>query len=196
LGEIESCLHTLPHIKQAVVVDFDGEQGKFLAAYLVYEQGSEVAALSEEELVNELSQKLPDYMIPSTFTTLEKIPLTQNGKLDRRSLPEPESIRSETYVGPRNELEEKLCNIWQEVLGIEKVGIHDSFFRLGGDSMKAIQMTSVGRKNAGLEISLPLLFKHKSIFNLAQHLEEREVIVIQSADLDKKISSQNNKMKL
>jgi hypothetical protein len=79
-------------------------------------------------------------MLPATFTVLDSIPLTINGKLDRRALPPPDFVSADKYVAPRNELEEQLCNIGQEVLGVKKVGIDDNFFRIGGDSIIAIRV--------------------------------------------------------
>ena len=122
-----------------------------------------------EDLRAYLKDSLPDYMIPSDFVLLENMPLTPNGKLDRQALPEPVEVvagDSNTFVAPGTETEEILAGIWQQVLGLEHVGIHDNFFELGGDSILSIQI--VARANqAGLKLSPKQLFRHQSIAELA-----------------------------
>ncbi len=130
LGEIESALASHPQVKQAVVIDREHEGNKALVAYGVAE-----SELSDDELFRYLSDRLPEYMVPASFTRLESVPLTLNGKLDRRALPEPVWVNRDSYVAPRNALETQLCAIWQEVLGLEQVGIEDNFFRIGGNSL-------------------------------------------------------------
>ena len=132
LGEIEAALNEHPSVGQAIVMAREDEPGeKRLVAYLV--AGGEVAT---QELREYLTAKLPDYMVPSAFVQVEQIPLTSNGKVDRRALPRPEANASRGgYVAPRTQVENVLCEIWSEVLGVERVGVEDNFFELGGDSI-------------------------------------------------------------
>ena len=120
---------------------------------------------SNKKLKEYLYQNLPEYMVPSILVRLDKLPLTVNGKLDRKALPDPKFIDSDNYVGPRNDIERKMCQIWGEVLGVEgrKVGIQDDFFRLGGDSIVSIQLVSRMRQRFGLQISIKDIFLFKSI---------------------------------
>jgi len=140
LGEIENELLKIATIKEVVVIDREDKQGnKYLCAYIVSDK-----EITVTELRGALSKKLPDYMIPSYFIILEKLPLMPNGKLDRKSLPEPDgeiNIGVE-YAAPTNKIEETMAEIWSEVLGVQKIGIDDNFFALGGDSIKAIQVAA------------------------------------------------------
>ncbi|MGW1198622.1 amino acid adenylation domain-containing protein [Streptomyces sp. NPDC002536] len=165
LGEIETALSTHPDVQDAVVVAHQGTDGRRrLVAYLVC--GREP---STGELRSHLGGSLPDYMVPAVFVPLEKLPLTPSGKVDRRNLPEPEvqadQLGSE-YVAPRTEVEEVLAGVWAEVLGVEKVGVHDNFFDLGGDSILSIQVVSRARQ-AGLRLTSKLMFVHQSVAALA-----------------------------
>src|SRR5213079_709990 len=115
-----------------------------------------------------LQRKLPEYMIPRSIVFLESIPLTKNGKLDRRALPAPDAAHSDSAgrIAPRNQIEETLANIWSGVLGIPELGIHDNFFELGGDSILSIQI--IARANqAGLRLSPRQVFQHQTIAALA-----------------------------
>ncbi len=111
-----------------------------------------------------LESKLPDYMIPGVFVVLEIMPLTPNGKVDRKALPAPgeSDIQKQPYVAPRNEIEKRMCGVWQEVLGLEKVGIEDNFFAIGGDSIQAMQVVSKARRQ-GLQLSIRNLDQSWSI---------------------------------
>ncbi|MFT4927548.1 MAG: tyrocidine synthetase-3, partial [Phenylobacterium sp.] len=147
LDEVQRFLTELPQVKQAVVVDVkpDNSDSVFLAAYVVAEQTIETNAL-RAVLREALLLKLPDYMVPSAFTFLAAIPLTVNGKLDRRALPAPEFVSEDNYVPARNALEQQLCDLWQHVLGLKQVGIEDNFFRIGGTSISAIRLTTAIRQ--------------------------------------------------
>jgi len=138
LGEIESELLTHKMIQEAAVtVQEDNNGNKYLCAYLVSSR-----VLESLELRRHLGENLPDYMIPQYFVQLEKIPLTSNGKVDRKALKAVEGsmkVRSE-YVEPRNEIERELAEVWQQILGIDRVSVNDNFFELGGNSLKAIQV--------------------------------------------------------
>jgi amino acid adenylation domain-containing protein/FkbM family methyltransferase len=128
--------------------------------------------LSSRELKNFLKERLPEYMIPSVFVFLESLPLTPNGKIDKKALPEPnlEANREEEFVAPRNKIEIKLARIWQEVLGIEKIGINDNFFDLGGHSLLATQVVSRIRNIFQIELPLKYLFQYPTIKQLDQYL--------------------------
>ncbi|UCH97365.1 MAG: hypothetical protein JSV88_11080, partial [Candidatus Aminicenantes bacterium] len=126
--------------------------------------------INEAELREFLSKDLPDYMVPAYFIQLEKIPLTSTGKIDRNALPGPAvSTEDQKYIPPGNEIEEKLMEIWQEVLGIEKIGTTDNFFQLGGDSIKAIQL-SARLKKYRLDLKINDLFLHPTIKESAKYV--------------------------
>ena len=116
-----------------------------------------------------LSNELPDYMIPAYFVELEEMPLTPNGKIDRKELPEPDgSINTGVeYVAPTNDIEEKLVEIWQELLGVERVGIMDNFFDLGGHSLKATSLIAEIHKVLGVEVSIVEVFISQTVRELA-----------------------------
>ncbi|WP_299005771.1 non-ribosomal peptide synthetase [uncultured Shewanella sp.] len=191
LGEIESALCQLEGIKQAVVIDqesdrgSENDKGKYLAAYYVPAHGTDniKIALDDDTLRDQLLKILPNYMVPMSFTQIDRIPLTLNGKLDRKALPEPEFISSETYVAPRNELEAQLCEIWRQVLfpekqGLERVGIHDNFFRIGGDSISAIRLSAQARAVTNMDIPLALLFRAPTIAQLSPLLNQANSVII------------------
>ncbi len=142
-GEIENRLTQHEKIKEAVVIDRgsnDDDSGdRFLCAYIVSGDGIEEFLPGLRDF---LSLALPSYMIPAHFVRIESIPLTANGKLDRKALPKPETRSGEDYVPPQNQTETDLAGIWQEVLSLERVSTNDNFFYLGGDSIKAIKLLS------------------------------------------------------
>ena len=141
MGEIETRLSEHPLITDVVVIDKDDAEGnKYLAAYYVADE-----TISVTDLRAYLKESLPDYMIPSRFILMESLPLTPNGKVDRKALPEPDGLRpavESEYEAPRDEIEKILAEIWQEILGIERVGIYDNFFELGGDSIVSLQVVN------------------------------------------------------
>lgn len=141
LGEIESVLLSHDQVKEAVVMAREDNQGgQYLCAY--YISSCEV---NPAQLRDYAAQKLPAYMLPSYFVKLDKMPLTPNDKIDRKALPEPDfsaNANGDSYVPPRNETESILAAIWQDVLGIERIGIRDNFYALGGDSIQAIQVVA------------------------------------------------------
>ena len=167
IGEVEAALSGCIGVKECLVTDREDSRGsKRLVAYLVPEAG---ASLSVRELRGTMKEKLPDFMIPSSFIFLSAIPLTTNGKVDRAALPAPDHSRpelEEQFVAPRDQVEELLARIWSEVLGIEQVGIHDNFFELGGDSILSIQI--IARANeGGLRLSSKQIFQYQTIAELA-----------------------------
>ncbi|PFD35310.1 non-ribosomal peptide synthetase [Bacillus cereus] len=162
IGEIESTLHAHASIKEAVVIVREDQPGdKRLVAYVVGD--GNVGAWREY-----LKAKLPSYMVPSGFVTMEAIPLTANGKVDREALPMPEEkqINSEC-VAPRNSNEKILATIWKQVLGVKKVGIYDNFFEIGGDSILSIQIISQASQ-VGLKLTPKQMFECPTISELAQ----------------------------
>ena len=166
LGEIESQLLKLEAVKEAAVLAKKGEvDDHYLCAYIVSEE--EIVA---SELRACLSVNLPDYMIPPYFVRLEEMPLTANGKLDRKALPEPEGKAEAEYVAPRNKTEEILAKIWSEMLGKEQIGIYDNFFELGGHSLKATVMISRVHKELNIELPLKELFRVPTILGISEYL--------------------------
>ncbi|HEX8694770.1 MAG TPA: non-ribosomal peptide synthase/polyketide synthase, partial [Longimicrobium sp.] len=166
-GEIEAVLAGHPAVGETVVLAREDAPGdRRLVAYVVGREGAEPRP---SELRAHLSGRLPDYMVPSAFVVLDRMPLTPNGKVDRRALPAPEAARPEAgagYAAPRTWAEEVLAGIWAEVLGVERVGVHDNFFELGGDSILSIQVVSRARA-AGLRITPRQLFEHPTAAELA-----------------------------
>jgi amino acid adenylation domain-containing protein len=169
LGEIESVLSGCPGVQQAVVVARKQSGGdERLVAYLVPRAGAP-AIFESNELKRFLSQSLPEAFLPSHFVTLEKLPLTPNGKVDRKALPNPQVSEKPDYVPPESGLERTIAGVWKQVLGTEKVGVHDSFFDLGGHSLLLAQVHSSLRQ-AGHEVSMIDLFRWPTIADLARHI--------------------------
>jgi acyl carrier protein len=128
-----------------------------------------------EELPDFMRQKLPEYMLPSAFVVLDELPLTANGKVDRRALPEPDLRRPEetkTFVAPETELEQTIAGIWGKVLEVETLGVHDSFFDLGGNSIHIIQVHSELRQVLNLELPVIKMFEYPTIHSLTQFISE------------------------
>ncbi|MBU8700294.1 lichenysin non-ribosomal peptide synthetase LicA [Bacillus paralicheniformis] len=174
LGEIESVLQGAPAVGKAVVLARPETGGSLeVCAYVVPKQSGEIDL---QGLREHLSKHLPDYMIPSHFVELDEIPLTGSGKVDRKALLRHEVSVSGTaeYAAPRNEYEEKMVGIWQEVLGTEQVGIHDQFFELGGHSLKAMAMLAKIHKAFGVEVPLQVLFEKPTVAALSGFVSEAE----------------------
>ncbi len=173
LGEIEMALATHHCVAEVVVVMREDELGdKRLIAYLVTRDD---AVVTEGELREHLKDQLPEYMVPSRFVMLAQMPLTPNGKLDRRALPAPDHSRPELgdhFVAPRTPIEEVLTGIWSEVLRLEKIGVNDSFFDLGGHSLLATQVISRVRETFGVDLGLRVLFEHRTVRRMAKVVEE------------------------
>lgn len=174
LGEIEAVLSRHPAVRQAVVTAREDQLGlKQLAAYLVCQEGQ---APSPTELRSFVRTALPDYMTPSYFVFLEAMPLTANNKVDVRALPAPAPYLSEglVYVGPRDRLEVQLTALWQQVLEVPKIGIHDNFFDLGGHSLKAAQLFFLLEQVYGRHLPLATLFQAPTIAELASVLSREQ----------------------
>ncbi|MGG1760259.1 surfactin non-ribosomal peptide synthetase SrfAA, partial [Bacillus velezensis] len=173
LGEIETVLRKAPGAAQAVVLARPDQQGSLdVCAYIVQEKGTEFHPAEYREYV---SKHLPDYMVPAYFTKTDEIPLTPSGKADRKKLfaLDVQAVSSSEYAAPRNETEEMLTVIWQEVLGMDKAGIYDHFFESGGHSLKAMTLLTKIHKQMGVEIPLQYLFEHPTIAALADYAENR-----------------------
>ncbi|MCK5572832.1 MAG: AMP-binding protein, partial [Bacteroidetes bacterium] len=167
LGEIEQKLRECPAVGESVVVATEDAPGaKRLVAYVV---PREMPGPGTSELRDFLKTRLPDYMIPSVFVVIESLPLTATGKVDRRALPIPDAARpdlAEGYVAPSTPAEHALAAVWQEVLGLEQVGVEDNFFELGGDSILSIKVIAKARE-AGLEIVPKQMFQYPTVAGLA-----------------------------
>ena len=171
LGEIESVLAQHPQVSDCVaILRADTHGDPRLAAYLVAEPQP-----SHSDLQHFLQERLPDYMVPSVFVFMDELPLTSNGKVDRKALPAPDGSRPElqdSFVAPTNPLEEDLAKMWKELLGVERIGINDNFLELGGHSLMVMQIVSRVRADYGLEIPLPEIFRTPTIKRLAAMIEE------------------------
>jgi acyl carrier protein len=170
---VEAVLSEHPAVRESAVVAREDEPGSWrLVAYAVHGGGS---APSAGELRTFLREKLPEYMVPSAFSALDALPLTPNGKVDRRALPEPDKARPELgegFVGPRSPEEEALAGIWEQVLGLERVGVNDDFFELGGHSLQATRVVSRVHDVFGVELPVLSIFEEPTLSGLADRLEE------------------------
>ncbi|MEH2279394.1 MAG: amino acid adenylation domain-containing protein [Nostoc sp.] len=173
LDEIEKLLIQHPDVKQvAVIAREDIPSDKRLVAYIVLNQKPEAIIATLKRF---LEEKLPKYMVPGVFVILDSLPLTPNGKVDRQNLPDGDRTRpdlEETFVVPRNPIEEKLASIWAELLGIEPIGINDNFFNLGGHSLIAAQMLSRIRDSFQVELFFHHIFAYPTIAGLAGLIEQ------------------------
>jgi amino acid adenylation domain-containing protein len=178
LGEIEAALGKLPGIKECtVILKATDPANQRLIAYLLSDNTEIDTAL----LTQSLKSILPEYMIPSAFVVLPEWPLSANGKIDRKRLPEPALNFVDHYEAARNDTEQTLVDIWSTLLRVEKIGIHDNFFELGGHSLLATQMASRIRTALACSLELKAIFEHPTIAELAVHLLEQEV---QALDID------------
>jgi amino acid adenylation domain-containing protein len=172
LGEIESALAKHPAVRDCTVIARDDIRGETrLVAYLV---AGQQPAPSTTELRDFLREKLPEHMVPATFIILDVLPLTPNGKIDRGALPAPDQTRpqlGEEFVAPRTPVEKQLAKIWQELLSVEEVGVHDHFFDLGGDSLVATQLISRVRKVFQVDIPLSDLLSALTVAEFAGKIQ-------------------------
>jgi amino acid adenylation domain-containing protein len=174
LGEIETVLSEHASVGQVAVVLREDKPGEPRLASYVTAAKSGVEP-DTDDLRQYLKQRVPEYMVPASIMVLAQLPLSPNGKLDRRQLPTPEPPRRvQQYVAPRTELEEELVKIWQEVLSLNRVGVEDNFFDLGGHSLVATQMVSRVRARCKVELSLQSIFQHPTIASLAIHVMQSQ----------------------
>ncbi|MFN6559095.1 MAG: amino acid adenylation domain-containing protein [Nostoc sp. ChiSLP01] len=174
LGEIEALLSQHSAVQASVVVVREDEPGnKSLVAYVVFQAEQ---SLTITELRRFLEEKLPKYMVPSVFVLLEKLPLLPNGKVDRRALPIPETLRPAlevAYVAPQTEMEQTIAAVWQEVLHLEKVGVNDNFFDIGGHSLLIVQVNNKLQEILNRNLSIVEMFQNSTINSLARHLNQK-----------------------
>jgi amino acid adenylation domain-containing protein len=170
VGEVEAVLAQHAGVRESVVVAREDDRGNTrLVAYVVATNGN----LQIAELRNYLRQRLSEYMVPSAIVRLEVFPLTPNGKLDRKALPAPDGAGYEAegpYVAPRSELERLIAGVWKETLGVERVGVRDNFFNLGGHSLLLIRVNNRLREALRIELPVVELFKYPTVSTLAEHL--------------------------
>nr|AHJ59492.1 nonribosomal peptide synthase subunit [Bacillus pumilus] len=178
LSEIEAQLLGLAEVKEAVVTTIkDASEQDTLAAYVITDNET-------EDLKESLKRILPDYMVPSWIIKLDHLPMTANGKVDLKALPAPDMEANQTaYEAPRDEVETLLCGIWEDVLGVSQVGIHDHFFFLGGDSIKGIQMAS-RLTQAGWKLDMKLLFQYPTIAELRSYIEEADQLTADQSPVE------------
>ncbi|MEK3889665.1 amino acid adenylation domain-containing protein [Bacillus sp. FSL K6-3431] len=175
VGEVETCLMKHHDVVEAVVIAMEDTHGaKELSAYFVAKKD-----IANSELKNFLLKRLPDFMVPAFFTQLKKMPLNQNGKIDRKALPVPnlDTASSSSYVAPEGEIERKIVGIWEEVLNIERIGVYDNFFELGGHSLKAASIVLKINRECDTNLQLSEMFKQptiKEVVNLMIMKQEHE----------------------
>ncbi len=171
LGEIEAALLAYPEVHEAVVMALPGAGGdKRLVAYFT----ARGAAPAAHDLRSHLREGLPEYMVPAAIVHLERMPLTPSGKVDRRALPDPEEVRTEAealFVGPRTRTERRLADAWREVLRVERVGVDDNFFDLGGHSLLVTQLASRIRADLGVELPMASVFEAPTLAALAGRID-------------------------
>jgi amino acid adenylation domain-containing protein len=173
LGEIKALLEQHEQVKEAVVLVREERSGdKRLVGYVVGRDGAEVEA---GQLRSYLRKHLPEYMVPGVIVSLKEMPLTPNGKMDRRALPAPDfSQRELECVTPRTEVERQISAIWREALGIDHFGVHDNFFDLGGHSLLMAQVHNKLQETLSIEITIVEMFQYPTISSLAKHLSFNE----------------------
>ena len=171
VSEIEYNLLQLETVKEAVVIAREDQHDKYLVGYVI---GSEPLMVSD--LREHLAVSLPDFMIPSYFIQLEQIPLTAHGKVDRKQLPAPQAggYLEQELIAPRNEWETKLAMVWQDVLSLERISVRESFFAMGGHSLKATILVSKLRKELQVDIEIKDIFTYQTVERLAQFVMQAE----------------------
>jgi len=187
LAEIEAVLSQHPAVRESVVLVWEETNArKRLVAYVVPDAREQNSSLSSSELRQFLQERLPEYMVPSAFVLLEKLPLTPNGKLDRRALPQKyDHVFEETaFIEPQTPTEKELAQIWMAILELEKVGINESFFAIGGHSLMAMQLVSRVRMRFGVELALYDFFAAPTIQKLAELVEEEILANADSNQID------------
>ena len=180
LGEIETVIARHPDVREVAVIDREDTPGeKKLAAYLVPKDRE----LKSRKLRAFLTERLPNYMVPSAYVKLDALPISPSGKIDRRALPAPDFSRSElreTFVAPRNDLESKLANIWQEVLKLDSIGVKDNFFDLGGHSLLAVSLLTQVEKTFKQNIPLATFLTVPTIEGLTRAISQEESLASES----------------
>jgi len=178
LGEVEARLLAQPAVRDAVVVARPGPAGLRLVAYAAPQAGQRIEAAA---LRQALADVLPDHMVPSAIVAMDALPLTPNGKVDRRALPEPVFGSDRGHVAPQGRVAEALAGIWREVLGVARVGLHDNFFDLGGQSLLLIRVHRLVQERLDAAVPLVELFKHPTLAALAQRLQRGSAVPASAA---------------
>jgi amino acid adenylation domain-containing protein len=181
VGEVEAVLAQHTGVRESVVIAREDERGSNrLIAYVVANNGN----LQTAELRAFLKQRLAEYMVPSSFVVMDALPRTPNGKVDRRALPNADATRAddrEVYIAPRSSMESVITNIWQELLKVEKVGVNDNFFGLGGHSLLLVHAQSKVTEALRVKISMVEMFKYPTVSALAEHLSQQHTPVAAAA---------------
>ena len=173
LSEIEAVVNEFPGIQDAAVVLWRNDVSEILTAYITLLESQQ--EYNPDDLRDYLGARLPAYMLPSSILTLDKMPLTPNGKIDRHALPRPEShAGTDRYLAPRNDIETRLVSIWKEILGVERVGVRDNFFESGGHSLLAVRLFARIQEEFGQSLPLLLIFKDGTVEALAGSLTRKE----------------------
>ena len=179
LGEIEAALRQDESVAECLVAALGDTTSKRLVAYVVpangasHEPATIVAAADSSRWREGVSSRLPNYMVPQIYVQMERLPLTANGKIDRRALPAPEACadQARAYVEPTNAVERALCAIWKEILVLDKVGIHDNFFEIGGDSILAVEIANRVERSLGLHLSFKQFIATPTVAGVAAYLK-------------------------
>jgi amino acid adenylation domain-containing protein len=192
LGEIETVLNQSGLVSRAIVLAKNNREGiKRLIGYVVVN-----GTLKQEAIIAHLKSKLPEYMIPALWVQLDKLPLTSNGKIDKKSLPDIETIEKikDRYAEPTNELEKTFIKIWREVLKLDQLGIHDNFFEVGGHSLNAVQIITKIENQTGQKLPLAIFFKYPTIEQQVSSILKSEADTVWKALVP--IKASGNKMPL
>jgi amino acid adenylation domain-containing protein len=183
LGEIEATIEQSGLVEQSVVVAKQNKEGgKYLVAYVVSQNAATVSltatagavGFEKEQAIAYLKEKLPEYMVPQVWVALEQMPLTQNGKIDKRALPEADFTQNNDYEAPQTEIEWQIAAIWEELLTLERVGVTQNFFELGGHSLLAMRVIAGVRKVLNKELTVKALFLHPTVRGLAQYVSSTQ----------------------
>jgi len=179
LGEIEAALTAHAEVRDAVVLARQSAAGdKRLVAYVV-------GTADAEALRGHLAASLPDYMVPSAFVALEALPLTPNGKVDRKALPDADlSAVQAAYIAPRTPTEEALCAIWQEILGLERIGAADNFFQLGGHSLLVMRLVAAVKTTFDVELPIRVLFDIQDVQGMAAYLDVSRPVDVSGEEME------------
>jgi thioesterase domain-containing protein/acyl carrier protein len=183
IAEVEKVLRGHPAVSDTVFMARDNKSGE--ARLIAYFTSSPERTPTTSELRKFLGKSLPDYMVPSVFVRLEALPLTSNGKVDRKALPEPNDQRPELstpYVMPRNQVERMLVGTWEDVLGVRPIGVNDDFFDLGGDSLKLASLVSRLEKELGMEIAAREVLEAPRISSLGGLIDTKAIVAYQAAN--------------
>nr|WP_284694836.1 amino acid adenylation domain-containing protein [Photobacterium galatheae] len=182
LGEVENALCRFPGIEAAAVTVREHAGQSHLAAFIVADHA---AGLDTEQFHHRLLQQLPDYMVPSAINLIEQMPFMPNGKTDRKALPEPQWVKAEYYVAPRNELERQLCQIWEQTLEVQRVGVFDNYYRIGGNSIHAVKLVTAINQKLGLGIQIRDIFEQKTVEGIANLQKNRNQALNESLNEQK-----------